>query len=143
MAPTPLLYAASETEIFGFLEDPMSVYGFFEQAAPTRLDAAWPGLHQLFVNIGAGRTPFDFLVAGGYPIGEGAFGHGPARAFNSSEVQLIREAVNAMSAAVLTARLHPSQHGAMLDAILRCRAVLFDFLDEAVRGARGMLVVHT
>jgi hypothetical protein len=141
MDPTLSLRSATDTEIFGFMEDPMSIYGFFEQAKPTTLDAGWRGLHQLFAHIGSGKAPFDFLAAGGYPIGEGAFGHGPARAFNSSEVHLAREVVNTLSPEVLTAALHPSQHGATLDELIRKRAVLFDFLDAAVRNGLGMVIV--
>jgi hypothetical protein len=74
------------------------------------VDKAWHGIHFLLTGTAwAGDPPLDFIVQGGREIGNIDVGYGPARAFSSSDVRDLAEAVAPIEPEVLRDRFDPEQ----------------------------------
>jgi|GEM_PF-223594 len=69
------------------------------------VDKAWHGMHFLLCGDAFGGTyPLNFIVAGGTPIGDVDIGYGPARAYTSTEVAEIAQAIQHLTTDQLRAR---------------------------------------
>jgi hypothetical protein len=69
------------------------------------IDKAWHCIHFLLTGTAdAGNSPLDFFLTGGEPVGDEDVGYGPARAFMSSAVAKIDEALASIDHHTLTAR---------------------------------------
>jgi hypothetical protein len=74
------------------------------------VDKAWHGIHFLLTGTAwAGDPPLDFIVQGGREIGNIDVGYGPARAFSSSDVRDLAEALVPIEPEVLRDRFDPEQ----------------------------------
>jgi hypothetical protein len=68
------------------------------------VDKAWHCLHFLFTGtLDEGDPPLDFIMRGGAEVGED-IGYGPARAFDSSGLKRIADALDRVDRASLVAR---------------------------------------
>jgi hypothetical protein len=73
------------------------------------IDKAWHGIHYLLTRTDwAGEPPLNFIVLGGREIGNIDVGYGPARALESSEVQILSAALDALPPEALAARFDPA-----------------------------------
>jgi|MudIll2142460700_1097286.scaffolds.fasta_scaffold34605_3 hypothetical protein len=69
------------------------------------VDKAWHGIHFLLCSSAwEGRHPLNFIVAGGTPIGDVDVGYGPARAYTSTEVAEIAQALQSITGDQLRAK---------------------------------------
>ena len=76
----------------------------------TDLDKAWHGIHFLLTGTAwEGEEPLNFLVQGGKQVGDIDVGYGPARAYNSTQTQLIWKALKTIDEAQLRKRFDPKQ----------------------------------
>jgi hypothetical protein len=103
-----------------------------------------------------GSPPLDFIVKGGSEIGDVDVGYGPARAFSSSDVRAIAEALRPITRADLERRFDPAEMGKLdvypsiwdrpreeddtLGYLLEYYDALKNFVEGAAEQGEGLLV---
>lgn len=104
------LRAANDDTINKLLGEPAGIHDFLytedaEAADTIDLDKAWHTIHFILTDSAwEGDFPHGFLVSTGTPIGEEDVGYGPARAFLSHEVKVIRSTLDTLSEEQFRAR---------------------------------------
>jgi len=124
------------------------------------LDKAWHGLHYLLTGSDwGGDPPLNFLVAGGYLVGDIDVGYGPARVFRSAEVVRIRDALRGIQPDDLRERYDPKammeqdiyptiwdrdpKDDDALGYLMEYFAVLQRFISDAASKGLGIVVALT
>lgn len=120
------------------------------------LDKYWHAIHFLLDKLSSrhNQMPLDFIMSGGTIVGDKQVGTGPSRVFNSTEIQLLQQALRDISVEQL-AQLFDEQE---LDAkgiypfvwsnddsdieqyCLSCFHQLKSFINNAAKDGLGMLV---
>lgn len=105
-------YLVDDELIRSLLADPSAVHAVVEAAEEGDEDdrfedigKSWHCLHYLLTGtVGGGDPPLDFIVSGGVEVGDEDVGYGRARAFSSSNVAAIAEALRPIGHAELVRR---------------------------------------
>ena len=93
---------SSDSEIQGLLAQPEQIEPLLypetdaqpEGVSEMDVDKAWHGIHFLLCgDAWGGEHPLNFVVSGGTPVGDVDVGYGPARAYTSTEVAEIAQAL--------------------------------------------------
>lgn len=93
-------YLVDDDCVRSLLADPTSIHDVVEVACETvndrfvDVDKAWHCLHYLLTGcVDGGDPPLNFIASGGTEVGDEVVGYGPARAFLSSDVTAIVDAL--------------------------------------------------
>jgi hypothetical protein len=156
----------SDERIQSLLSDPESIEDYLGEDpeeseekpfADLDVDKAWHGIHFLLTGTAwEGEPPLAFIVRGGEEVGDVDVGYGPARAFTSTEVRAIADALKPITLDVLKKRFDPAamtkldiypsiwdrapEEDDTLGYLLEYYEQLWEFVAEAAREGEGMLV---